>query len=172
MTAKFMQFTGILLLAASPVVVACNDDHVEDVCARKGEIDRSALEPGVTATVVDDIGTVELLFLVPVPDHGDDAELQAELSSAVSLVVTSDETGATADLISGTIVDSVPAAPGEWAWELDGDRNVATLTFFNAAAGGTALDVSATYGAALSIAFNEYIEEEPLFAFTVAVEEE
>jgi hypothetical protein len=170
MATKFTRFTGILLLASSPAVVGCGDDDVEDICARKGEIDRSALEPGVTATVAADIGTVELLFLVPVPDHGNDADLEAELSSAVSLVVTSDETGATADLFSGTIVDSSPAAPGEWTWELDGDRNVATLTFFNAVQGGTALDVSATYDAALSIAFNEYIQEEPIFTFTVTVE--
>ena len=170
MTAKFVSFTGILVLGSS--LMACGDDRTEDICSHKGELDGSAFESGVTATLSGDIGTVQLVFMVPIPDHGDDDDLQAELSNAVSLVVTSNATGVTTDLVSGTIVESTPMAPGEWTWELDGDRNEATITFFNEVNGGTALDASATYDAALSIAPNDYIEEEELFAFTVMVVED
>jgi len=169
MSHEFLRFTGALVLAS--LAMACGDDKVEGACSRKGEIDRSALDSGATVTLSGELGEVELLFLVPIPNHGDDDDLQAELASAVSFIVTSNESGATAELSSEMIVESTPAASGEWSWELDDDRNVATITFFNGA-GGPTLDPSDTYEAALSIATNEYIEAEDWFTFTITVVED
>lgn len=154
------------------VLVAPGCDVPASVCA-KGQIDRATISAGMVATISDGVGEVYVPFQVAVPpvagDTGGDAELEAELATAVSLVVSSKYTGATADLTSGTIVESNPSAPGEWSWELDDDRDLATMTFFATAPGGLTLKPDVEYDALLSIAPNEYIEPEEAFAFTVSV---
>lgn len=154
------------------VLVAHGCDTPGAICA-KGQIDRATISAGMVATISDGVGEVYVPFQVAVPpvegDTGGDAVLEAELATAVSLVVSSNYTGVTADLMSGTIVESNPAAPGEWSWELDDDRDLATMTFFATAPGGLTLKTDVEYDAMLSIAPNDYIEAEEAFAFTVSV---
>lgn len=156
-------------------LVASGCDIPPEICA-KGQIDRSMITAGMFATVSDGVGEVLLPFQVAVPpvqgDSGGDDELEAEVAPAVTLVVSSMTTGATADLTSGTIVDSNPAAPGEWTWDLDDDRDLATMTFFTTAPGGLTLKPDVEYDAMLSVAPNAYIATEAPFAFTVLVLQE
>ena len=173
MSSKLLSSFCVLTLGLS--AVACGDDAVINP-PRKGQIDRPALEGGVTVTISGDVGTVVLPFVEAVPEIGDDTSgsgedtLEDEMASAVSLVVTSSNSGATADLASGTVVGGAPIAPGEWNWELNGARDQATMTFYNTSPGGLTLKSAVSYDASLSIATNEYIEEEEAFAFTVSVE--
>lgn len=176
MSSQLSSLGGVLVLAAS--LVACADDELRPCDGlRKGRIDRPTLEAGVTVTVADDLGIVLVPFLVPVPfplagDTGGEEDMEAELGDAVSLVATSPNTGASADLMLGAVVEALPQAPGEWAWELDDARLEATLTFFNATTSGLSLTAGIVYDAALTIATNTYIEEEGSFSFPVMVVEQ
>jgi hypothetical protein len=165
--------SSLFLLSFGLAVTACGDDAVQSVDSRKGEIDRPALESGVTVTISGDVGTVTLPFLVSVPEVGGDTgggnQLEDELSTAVSLVVTSNSSGATADLAAGILTEDSPSSVGQWNWTLNDDRDEATMTFFNSTVSGLTLKSSVTYDAALSIASNEYVETEDAFSFTVTV---
>jgi hypothetical protein len=171
MPSKSSTVFAVLILGLS--AVSCGDDAVSQP-PRKGEIDRAALEAGVVVTIDGDLGTVTLPFSVAVPAIGGDTgggddQLQSELEGAVSLVVTSSSSGATADLASGSIVEQAPASTGEWNWVLTDDRETANMTFFNSAAGGLTLKSSVSYDAVLSVATNEYIESDDSIAFGVTV---
>lgn len=172
MRSQIASFACLLILGP---LAACSDDPVELVDDRKGEIDRPALESGVTVTLSGDVGTVTLPFIVDVPEVGADTDggnpLEDELAGAVSLVITSNNSGATADLAAGILIEDSPSSAGEWSWTLNGDRDEATMTFFNASVSGLTLKPSVTYDAALSIATNEYIVDEDAFSFTVTVVE-
>lgn len=179
---------GALVLALA--LVGCNvdidfpggggggDDGEEDPPGSKGQIDRSAMQAGAVVMLSGSFGTVDVPFIVPVPegqadtDTDGDQDLEAELAGAVSLIVSSTSTGATVDLTDGTLVDGIPAAPGEWTWGLNGARNRATMTFFNSSSGGLTLKPDLVYDAMLSIASNSYVETEGAFMFPVRIVQE
>lgn len=164
-------FCALAVLALG--LVGCADD-TPAMGLRKGEIDRDLLEDGVSVTVASNqIGAVSVPFITPVPTPGGDTggggELEDELSDAVTFVVMSDASGTNVNLTSGTIVDQTPSGAGQWRWELNGDRDRADITFFNATVNGLTLKVGNSYTATLSITTNEYIASEPSFTFPVTV---
>ncbi|MCA9653399.1 MAG: hypothetical protein H6712_05745 [Myxococcales bacterium] len=166
--------TGVLALCLLTSALGCNDSPTE-VTADKGKIDRAALEGGITIQINGDVGSVSVPFEVAVPEASGDSDgdgdqlLEDELSAAVSLVVTSNVSGSTADLSSGTIVDAAPAGPGEWSWTLNGSRDMATMEFFNSSVSGLTLKPENTYSAMLSVASNGYVETEAAFSFNVTI---
>lgn len=166
-----MLILGALVLSSS----GCPDDSPAAVPPEKGRIDRTALEGGITIVIAEDLGTVVVPFENEVPepadDTGGDTSFQDEMAGAVSLVVTSNQSGTTANLASGTIVEGTPAAPGEWSWVLNDARDEATMTFFNATGDGLTLKSNVTYQAMLSVAGNGYVESEDAFSFDVAIVE-
>jgi hypothetical protein len=175
MLAKFLTSACALTLAVSALsLTGCGDDTPEATNPRKGKIDRPALESGVTVTIANDqVGSVQLPFEIEVPEveggTGGDDPFESELEGAVSLQVSSNASGTTANLTSGIIVDGNPDSAGQWSWQFNADRDVATMSFFNSTVTGLTLKSANTYDAALSIANNEYIESEDSFTFTVNV---
>jgi hypothetical protein len=164
-----------LLSLGSVAVVGCADD-TPAMGVRKGEIDRDMLESGVTVSVAStQVGSVAVPFITPVPMPGGDTggsgddDLEDELSDAVTFVVMSNASGTNANLTSGIIVDGTPSGAGQWRWELNGDRDQADITFYNATVNGLTLKAGNAYTATLSITTNEYIASEPSFTFPVSV---
>lgn len=155
-------------------MAGCADD-TPAMGLRKGEVDRDALESGVTVTVAStQVGSVAVPFITPVPNPGGDTggggdELEDELSDAVSFVVMSNASGTNANLTSGIIVDGTPAGAGQWRWQLNDDRDRADITFYNATVNGLTLSPGNAYTATLSITTNEYVASEPSFTFPVTV---
>jgi hypothetical protein len=147
--------TAILLGVTGSMLAACNNDDGA-VSVRKGEIDEGALTSGVTVTIAGSLGTVQVPFSEPVPEVPD-ATFEAELEDAVSLLVVSNQSGATADLMAGSVVAS-PSSPGQWSWQLNEDRDLATMTFFNETPGGLTLKAGNSYTAQFSVSVNDYIE--------------
>jgi hypothetical protein len=164
---KILRATLLLGLAfgATPLLSACGDDGGV-VSLRKGVVDEGALSTGVTVTVSGQTGSVLVPFMEPVPSVDEDA-LEEELQGAVSLGVVSAASGAATDLAAGTLVSGSPAGPGQWSWQLNDDRDEATLTFFNQTPGGLTLTPGNPYSATLSLTTNAYIER--LSAFTMQV---
>ena len=160
---KVLRATLLLALGATPMVSACGDDGGV-VATRKGVVDEAALTTGVTVTLSGQTGSLVVPFAEPVPDIDDD-DLVEEVEAAVSLSVRSPASGATADFASGRLVEGTPSAAGEWSFELNDDRDAATLTFFNQSPGGLTLKTSNTYTATLSLSTNRYIER--LSTFTI-----
>lgn len=161
---KILRATMLLGFGVT-LLTACGDDDGA-VSIRKGVVDEAALSTGVTVTVSGQTGAVLVPFMEPVPSVNDD-DLQEQLEGAVSLNVTSSVSGATINLAAGSLVGGNPAGPGEWSWELNDDRDEATLTFFNETPGGLTLSPGNPYSATLSLATNAYIER--LSAFTMQV---
>jgi hypothetical protein len=82
----------------------------------KGVLDDVALVSGVTVRLSADgsIGEVEVPLVVPLPTVEVEA-LEAELLSAVSCGVVSQETGVATDLAAGTLGRMLSMA-GAWTW--------------------------------------------------------
>jgi hypothetical protein len=157
--------THLTLAVAAALTAGCGGGEGTEI--RKGEVDHDMLDAGVTVTIAaDNTGSVDVPLSVPAPNVPD-ADIEGALGDAVGLVVTSDETGASADITSGTLVTGTPSAPGEYAWALDGDRDTATLTFYNESPGGLTLKTDRTYTAQFAIGTNDYIEDMPAMTFTV-----
>ena len=114
----------ILFLMGAVASIGCGDDG--DPPLNKGEVDEAALTSGVVVTIQGAQGTVTVPFSEPVPDV-DDQDFEDEMSGAVSLLVTSNSSGASADLMAGSIASGSPMAPGEYTWELNGARD-STMT--------------------------------------------
>lgn len=163
------------MLALFLALPACADDAVQGTVTdtagpgEKGVVDVPKLETGVTVKLGNRTGSVEVPFSVKVPDVSD-ADLEAELEKAVSLVVSSDISGATANLSSGKIVDGMPTGAGEFMWELNEDRDLATLTFFNETISNLTLKVGRPYTALMQVTENEYIETVPEVSLAVTVQ--
>jgi hypothetical protein len=162
---KVLRATLLLAFGTTTLLTACGDDS-GSVTFKKGIVDEAALSSGVTVRVSGQTGSVAVPFVEPVPDVADE-DLQDELQGAVSLGVVSNVSGAATDLAAGTLVDGTPAAPGQWSWQLNDDRDEATLTFFNQTPSGLTLTVGNPYSATLSLSTNDYIER--LSAFTMQV---
>jgi hypothetical protein len=162
---KILRAALLLGFGASSMLTACGDDGGV-VSLRKGVVDEGALSTGVTVTISGQTGSVQVPFMEPVPDVSDD-DLEAELDGAVSLGVVSAASGAATDLAAGTLVSGTPTGPGQWSWQLNGDRDQATLTFYNQTPGGLTLSPGNPYSATLSLTTNAYIER--LSAFTMQV---
>ncbi len=153
-------------LAAALGLGACGDDAVPvegDTRIAEGE-----LTEGVVVRIQGALATVTLPFVDPVPEVDDD-EFEDELQGSVALFVASELSGAAADLAAGTLVDGTPAAPGEFAWELDEERLEATLTFFNESPGGLTLSIGQPYRAQLTVTPNAYVATLSAISFPVAV---
>ncbi|MEM7159870.1 MAG: hypothetical protein AAF799_43925 [Myxococcota bacterium] len=153
------------LLAVLVLATGCPDDVVTQGDAR---LDVDELADGVTVEIEGALGTVELPFELPVPEVGDE-EFETEMERSVSLFIASDMSGAAADLAVGTPVDGTPAAPGEFAWSLDEDRELVTLTFFNESPGGLTLKPGRPYSAQLSVTSNRYVLSVAAISFAVTV---
>ncbi len=153
--------TGALLSTGCP-----GDDSAATL--NKGEVDESALVAGRTVRISGATGTVIVPFSVPVPQVPD-ADFEDEMDGAVSLQVRSPRSGATAELIAGTLVSSNPSAPGEYTWELNADRDEATMTFFNETPGGLTLQPGLSYDVQLSVSTNMYIENVSPISFQAHV---
>lgn len=119
-------------------------------------------------TLEGDTASVKVPFLEPVPESADHlSDPKTELQKALVLTVKSDETGTTANITTAKPVASNPNATGEFSWELNADRDEATLTFFNEAAGGLTLKTDRTYTLQLAVTDNKYLGEVPTTKFRV-----
>ena len=101
-----------------------------------------------------------------------DSDFQDEMDGAVSLFVTSQASGASADLGAGTALDDIggtPGAPSEFTWSLNSDRDEATLTFYNETPAGLTLKSDRLYFADFSVSSNDYVENLSAISFEVAV---
>ena len=150
-----MKNTRGLVMASVLLFAACTDDGSDE--SDKGEVDRSALEDGLSVTLDKSMGTLILPFSLPVPD-GDQADMENEFASAVSLVVKNNVSGATVSLMSGTMAADMPEGPGEFSVALNDDRDAMMVIFYNETLAGQSLHDSGDYLATLSIATNDYIE--------------
>lgn len=159
---------SVLVVVVSLLGGACADDvPVQEGDAR---IAADELRDGVEVVIDGDLGRVDLPFEQPVPQV-DDAELEAEMEQAVSLFIASEISGAAADLAAGSLVAGDPAASGEFSWQLNEDRDLATLTFFNRSPGGLTFTPGRPYRAQLSVTRNRYVSSLPTVAFAVTVVE-
>jgi hypothetical protein len=148
--------------------IGCNGD--QSTTTAKGEVDVAALEDdGVSVAMSGDVAAITVPFVDPVPMASDTA-IAEELSSAVSLVVSSVESGASADLADGTMVEGEPSAPGEFAWELDEHRSELTISFYNETTTGLTLKSDARYEAMLEISENAFVVEVPATTFDIDVQ--
>jgi hypothetical protein len=163
-----MKTLRFLFLASAVASVGCGDDG-DGATLRKGQVDEDQLTPGVTVTISTGLGTVTVPFSEPVPVVPD-GDFETEMSDSASLLVTSNQSGASADLMAGSIVDSGPSAPGEYSWELNADRDLATMRFFNETPGGLTLTPGLSYTAQLAVTTNDYIERVSAISFPIAVQ--
>ncbi|TPV94608.1 MAG: hypothetical protein B7733_14420 [Myxococcales bacterium FL481] len=143
-------------LFGAVLLAGCADDD-PDNGSNKGEVDRTALEDGLSITLAAEVGSVVVPFSYPVPS-ADDSDLQSALSASVSLVVRNDSSGATANLMSGALVNATPTASGQYAVALNETRDELTVTFFNETGAGQSLTMAGSYTATLSVATNDYVE--------------
>jgi hypothetical protein len=164
-----MKRIAILTLSSSLLVPGCTGDGGGGSSDAKAVVDADALQDGVTVLLSGDLGNVEVAFSTPVPEV-DDAQLQAELDGAVSLLVINDDSGVSADLVSGTPLGGEPAGPGEYTWTLSSMRDTAILTFYNETDSGSVLRVDGAYTGTMQIATNAYVESVTALAFPVDVQ--
>jgi hypothetical protein len=162
-----MKTLRFLFLTGAVASFGCGDDGGDDIT--KGEVDEAALNNGVMVSIQGAQGTVTVPFSEPVPDVADD-DFEMEMSGAVSLLVTSNQSGAMADLASGTIADGAPMRAGEYGWTLNDDRTEATMTFFNETQGGLTLKPGNGYTAQLAVTTNDYVQRVSAISFQVSVQ--
>lgn len=167
-TSKMMKKFRFALLCSTVVLGASCTSDDDTATLRKGVVDDSLFSGTVQVSVQGATGSVAVPFKTPVPDVPD-SDLQDELDGAVSLVVASPRSGASADLASGTMVDGDPSKPGEFSWKLNSARNQATLTFFNESSGGLTLDNGSSYTAMFSLSTNDYVSRQSPIAFDVEI---
>ena len=136
----------------------------------KGQIDLESMATSATVERDAELAMIPVYFSRPIP-RADDAALQEEMQAAVEVIVTNPLTEVSVSLADGTtLVAELPANPGELSWQLDDDRYVATLVFFNRTAAGQTLVPGQSYTVALTVIANPYIEEVPTTTFSVLVE--
>ncbi|MDH5670739.1 MAG: hypothetical protein OEZ06_01230 [Myxococcales bacterium] len=152
----------LLILFCAVALAACSSDTDPGGSGDlKGTVDIKQLTAGDwPVSVSDGVSTVEVPFSNAVPESALAAEVDpgAEIAGAVFLNVKSDETGATANLTDGELVDGDPTGPGEFTWELNDARDLATLTFWNATGEGLTLKTDRTYTAQIAITKNDFID--------------
>ena len=166
-----MNYARFCLLAGFLVPLAGCPDDGDVVDVRRGVVDESALNQGVIVSLSGSNGSVTVPFEEPVPDVPDD-DFQDEMEGSVSLLVSSTLSGSSADIGAGNPLDpgSSPSAPGDFSWELNADRDQATLTFFNETPSGLTLKTTNPYSATFSVSPNDYVESVPAISFTVTVQ--
>ena len=136
--------------------------------SEKGVVNEAALAAGVTVALVADLGTVSVPLSSPVPEV-DDSDLQAQLSTAVTLTVTSADS-TSVDLASGTLVEDTPDAPGEYTWDVNIDRDAVVFTFYNQTADNLSLEPGQTYDVTFSVSTNDYIQDLSAVSFESTVQ--
>lgn len=156
-----------LMLCGALALGACTDDD-GSTSIRKGAVNEDTLASGMDVSVNGSLGTIVVPFAVAVPSVPT-ADLQDELDGAVSLAVVSAQSGATADLTSGTMVDGEPTAAGEFSWALNDARSEVTLTFYNQTSGGLSLTPGNGYTAQFSVSTNDFVQRVPAVSFDVRV---
>lgn len=161
-----MKKLQIAVVLGAVALAGCADDG--GTILYKGEVDTEALADGVIVSLEGNIGQVEVPFETAMPDV-EDIEIQDALDSRVSLVVVNPDTGASADLTDGVLVET-PAGPGEYAWEIAEDRMSALIVFYNETPSGMNLTVGETYSAQLSIATNDYVTRLSAMTFQASVQ--
>ena len=148
--------------------VGCGGDDTSSVA--KSEVDVEMLEDeGVVAEVTEEVAAIGFPLSKPFPE-ADRQAIEDEMLGAASLVVSNQDSGASADLADGVPVTGEPKAPGEFTWELDEDRVTLTITFFNETSTGMSIDPGKEYIATLAIAANAFTDEVPATTFTVTVD--
>lgn len=166
-----MKYTRICLLVAAILPpLGCADDS-EEAEVRRGRVDSGSLTDGVMVSISGSVGTISVPFEVEVPSVSD-SDFQDEMDGSVSLLVTSQASGASADIGVGIALEDIgatPGAPGEFTWELNSDRDEATLTFFNETPAGLTLKSDRMYFADFSVGPNDYVETLSAISFEVGV---
>ena len=131
-----------------------------------GDDERYSLEANVEDPVGvvlkndrDAIITLSLLDTLPKRDD-DGSVLEQILSSAITLTLENQSSGATVDLTQGTLVQDVPDQPGEYRITTTTDRDQITVEFFNQIQDGRSLGENGNYEAVVEIMENDYLETE------------
>lgn len=166
-----MNYVRVCLLGCflAPLT-GCPDDG-DTVEIRRGIVDESALSQGVLVSLSGSLGTLTVPFEESVPEVSD-ADFQDEMDGSIGLLVSSVATGSSADIGAGTPLDAgaTPSASGEYSWELNSARDVATLRFFNETPSGLTLKTSNAYSAQFSVSPNDYVETVSAISFAVTVQ--
>jgi len=162
-----MKRAAALLFTGAVILSGCGDDSAD--ATAKAVIDEAALEEGLMVTLSGNLATIDLPFSTAVPAATND-ELEAELMDAVSLIVENEATGTTANLTSGSLVDTTPASAGQYTWALDTERDTLTITFYNETTNGLSLSAGTPYVAEFSVTSNEYVVNVPSMAVPVTVQ--
>jgi hypothetical protein len=103
-----------------------------------------------------------------------DATLELYFYGSVSITVTSDTTGISANLADNGVVyvEGVPTFPGEYTWSLnDPLRDAWTVSFYNETPFGRMLKVGGSYTATVSVGDNPFIEHLPPLDVAITVVE-
>ncbi len=153
------------VFGAALLVAGCGDDTPAEV--QKAEVDTSALQAGTDVVLSGNTGTVDVPLKSPIPASASESDLESDLEGAVALVVSSVETGASADLAAGTLVSSNPAAPGEYTWSMNEERDTITLEFYNQTPGGLTLKAGRDYDVQFAVTPNSYVMSVAAMSFTV-----
>ena len=159
-----MKKISAFVLGGAFLMVACNGDDTTEI--RKGQVDEDMLSAGVQVTIAGDVGTVDVPMALPVPNVTN-SQLEGELQAACAFTLSSDQSGATVDILAGNLVDGDPASPGDYSYSINDARDTITVSFYNQSPGGLTVKTDRTYTAAMAIEFNDYIEVVENMTFTV-----
>ena len=161
-----MNKTSAIVLSLLVSTAACPEESEVDVSA--AQVDVAKLRDGVTVTLSGKTGKVTVPLSRSLPEAPKN-EVESELSAAVNLVVSSTSGESVTLKSDGKLVTGTPAAPGEFAWSINGDRDEVTLTFYNEAKAGQSLKAGSSYTASLTVGTNDLVERLGATTFPVTV---
>ncbi len=118
----------------------------------------NAIPTTVNVSISGELGTINnFTNLNELPDASDETLISA-LGEAISLSVTNEDSGVSANLFDGTKVESTPASAGQYQAILDGEN--LTIVFFNETTQGQSINVDGDYMATVIVSANDYFETE------------
>lgn len=161
------KFIAPLSIASTLLLTGCPVDNIESKVAIL--VDQLTTD-GMAVSLSGNVGTATLPLDGSISSTPEDATIQLYVDSAVTITVTSVNTGTSANFTEGTYVEGTPANPGEYTWTLSANRDSVTCTFFNETVAGTTLKTDRTYTAELAVAENPYLETQPSVSVAVSVQ--
>ena len=142
----------------------------QDAGNARGVVDEAALAAGVVVTLTDGDtrGEVTVPFTEPLPDVSRIA-LGLVMVRSISLLVSNNDTGSSADIGGGNLVTSALMNPGDFGFEVGAGGCDVTLRFVNETNRGQSLVPGCEYSVAYSVSPNDYVESVPATALQATV---
>ena len=144
--------TCLVLILSAGFIFACGNDDDEDTDLYQLS---SALSNPTIVNLSGDLGTLMTADESdPLPSEPA-AELENLLiSGVINVVVQNNNTGVNYSLVDGDMVDTTPAAPGEYQITMNGD-GIVTIVFYNQF-NGAAIQADGDYLALIEVSENDY----------------